>query len=297
MRIWRVGSISMGASLLLLGLLLLFTQLFHLESVTVLLVWWPVILIILGIEILFYLLFSKQEKPNVKYDFLSIFFVGVIGMVGICLTIFTTTGVLDKVNDWMNMETETMNLPEYKNPIGKDIKRVVVNTGNHEVSLENSSLDSVSIFGTYLVQTLENKAPIKSVKDYLFVTEKGDTLYINFKEVYNLPQPFQDRVDVNATLVIPTDVKVEVNGQGNAVTLKSRKLSSNWLVNEVSFVDVLLADGANIVIKAKDVRINEDRQKEKGIDEGTWKSGMMKVGAGAHTLFINGAQVVSVAKP
>ena len=212
----------MGASLLLLGLLLLFTQLFHLESVTVLLAWWPVILIILGIEILFYLLFSKQEKPNVKYDFLSILFVGFIGMVGVYLTIFATTGVLDKFNQWTNMETETMNLPEYENLIGRDVKRVVVNTGSHEVSLENSSLDSVSIFGTYLAQTLGNKAPIKSVKDYLLVKEKGDTLYINFKEVYNLPQPFQDRVDVNATLLIPTDVKVEVNGQGN-VDLTTKK--------------------------------------------------------------------------
>lgn len=88
------------------------------------------------------------------------------------------------------------------------------------------------------------------------------------------------------------------------LTLQPRNLSSNWVVNGVSIVDVLLADEANILIKAKDVRINEDRlnnngngQKAKVVEEENLKSGVMKVGAGAHTLLINDAQVVSVAKP
>lgn len=302
MRTWRVGSISMGATLLLLGLLLLLTQLLHLDTTTVLLAWWPVILIILGIEILFYLLFSKQEKTNVKYDFLSIIFVGFIGMIGISLTVLTTTGVLEKVNEWANIETNTMDLPEYKNLIGKEIKRVVLDTGSHEITIENSPDDGVSIFGTYLTQTMKNKATIKSVKDYLLVKEKGDTLYVSFKEIYNLPQPFQDRVDMNVIFLIPTDIKLEVKGSGNRLTLKPRNLLGDWSVNGVSDVDVLLADETNILIKAKNVYdLNGDGwhnngQGEKHIDEETPYSSMMKVGAGAHTLTINDAQFVSVTK-
>lgn len=303
MRTWRVGSISMGAALLFLGLLLLFTQLFHLDANTVLLSWWPVILIILGVEILLYLLFSKQEKTNVKYDFLSIFFVGFIGMMGIGLTVLTTTGVLEKVNYWSNMETNTMDLPEYENLIGKEIKRVVLDTGRHEVTIENSPDQGVSIFGTYLAQTIGNKATIKSVNDYLLVKEKGDTLYVNLKEIYNLPQPFQDSVGINATILIPSDVKLEVTGNGNRLTLKPRNLSDNWSVNGFSGVDVLLADEANILIKADNVDDlngsgwHNNKQKEKSIDAEIKSSNVMRVGKGEHILSLNDAQFVSVTKP
>ncbi|MFZ3580077.1 hypothetical protein [Virgibacillus sp. DJP39] len=215
MRTWRVGSISMGASLLLLGLLLLFTQLFHIEASLALLTWWPIILVILGVEILLYLLFSKQEKPNVKYDLLSILFVGIIGMAGIGFTIFTATGVLDKFNDWTTMELKTMDLPEYENDIGKDIKRVVVDEAWQGVRIEDTKNEVVSIFGTYHAQTLEDKKPITSVQDYLLIKEVGDTLYVQFKPVHTLSQPFQDRVDMNATLVVPSDLKVEVISEHN----------------------------------------------------------------------------------
>lgn len=213
MRVWRVGSISMGISLLFLGVVLLLSQLFHLQSATILMSWWPVILIVLGAEILIYLFLSKNEKPIVKYDFLSIFFVGMIGMVGIGLTIITTTGILDKMNDWSAIETNIINLPEYENTLGENINRVVINTGSQSLTIDGSQENDVSIFGTYRAQSLGKEAAIKSMGDYLLIKEKGDTLYIHFKEVYNLPQPFQDKVDVYATIIVPLDIALEVNGE------------------------------------------------------------------------------------
>lgn len=300
MRTWRVGSISMGASLLFLGVLLLLTQVFHIESTAILLAWWPVILIVLGAEILLYLFFSKREKPNVKYDILSIFFIGFIGMVGIGFTVLTTTGILDKVNDWANIETKTMNLPEYEHAIEKGINRVVVDTGNH-LTIENTADNDVSIFGTYRAQTVAGKSAIKSTEDYLLIKEKGDTMYVEFKEIYNLTQPFQDRAEIHATLIIPSNVKLEVNGENNAVTLKPRNISNSWSVNQVSDVNVLLTDQADILIKAENVYDlggkEWDPEKQKDLSDeqgGNRHSGIMKVGEGKHTLTINDAEMVSV---
>ena len=50
--------------------------------------WWPVLLIILGAEVLLYLLFSKKEQSFIKYDIFSIFFIGVLGSVGIAFTVY-----------------------------------------------------------------------------------------------------------------------------------------------------------------------------------------------------------------
>ncbi len=213
MRVWRVGSISMGISLLFLGIVLLLSKLFHLKSATILVSWWPIILIVLGAEILVYLLLSKQEKPIVKYDMLSIFFVGCIGMVGIGLTIITTTGILEKVNEWSKIETNIINLPEYEESLGDNINRVVINTGSQPLTIDGSQENEVSIFGTYRAQSLGKEAVIETMGDYLLVKEKGDTLYVQLKDVYHLSQPFQDWVDVYATMILPSNIALEVNGE------------------------------------------------------------------------------------
>ncbi|NRD77721.1 hypothetical protein HPT25_09715 [Bacillus sp. BRMEA1] len=83
MRIWRVGTFSMGALLVLLGLLLFLSKFFELSIVQVMTAWWPILLIVLGIEILLYLFWSRQENPVLRYDILSIFFVGLLGTMGI----------------------------------------------------------------------------------------------------------------------------------------------------------------------------------------------------------------------
>ena len=81
--------------------------------------WWPVILVVLGIEILVFLFLSRQEKPFLKYDFLSIFFVGVIGTVGIGFSLLSSTGILEKMDDWLNREERTMDLPVFAHPVNR----------------------------------------------------------------------------------------------------------------------------------------------------------------------------------
>ena len=97
MRTWRVGTFSMGASLVFLGLILFFSRFLDLNLVQVMTSWWPLLLVVLGIEILLYLILSRQEKPLLKYDFLSIFFVGLIGTVDIAFALLSATGNMGKV--------------------------------------------------------------------------------------------------------------------------------------------------------------------------------------------------------
>lgn len=296
MRTWRVGSFSMGASLLLLGICLLLTQLFHMEQATLILAWWPFILIILGIEITLYLIFSKQENTYIKYDFLSIFFVGCIGTFGIVLTLLSTTGILHKVNDWMKIEEVTFDLPEYEHMINKEsIKRIVVHSRNHPITIENSIDEDISIFGTYRTQTIDQDEPITSASDYVFSKIKGDTLYVQFKDLTNLSFPFQNDIMLQATLIIPQDVALEVTGEQNVITVIPRHPTSHWYVNEASYVDVILKKDANMLIKAQNVSdlqgegwANPDPESETNI---------LKFGSGDHTLSIQNAHMLSVIHP
>src|SRR3954451_19770477 len=136
MRTWRVGTFSMGASLLFLGIFLLLSQLFGLDITRVMIAWWPVILVVLGVEILVFLFLFRKEKSFLKYDFLSILFVGILGTLGIGFALFSSTGMFEKIDDWLNHEEQTMDLPVFEHQLEGDVKRVVVDTGSSPLTIE-----------------------------------------------------------------------------------------------------------------------------------------------------------------
>lgn len=77
-----------GAFYYIVRMLLLFSVVKGIQVLDTLTAWWPVLLIILGAEVLLYLLFSKKEQSFIKYDIFSIFFIGVLGSVGIAFTVY-----------------------------------------------------------------------------------------------------------------------------------------------------------------------------------------------------------------
>jgi len=229
MRTWRVGTFSMGASLLFLGIFLLLSKFFSFDLLYVMTSWWPVILVVLGIEILVFLFLSRKEKPYLKYDFLSIFFVGVIGTAGIGFSILSSIGILEKVDEVLSRQEQTLDLPDLAQPVDSDVKRVVVNTNNYSLSVERTSGEEVSIFGTYRALLRENEKLISKTQDYVSVREKGDTLYIHVKGLPNDSLgPFDRYSTLSATLLVPKEVKLEIDGIDNSI--QQEELSSNLSV-------------------------------------------------------------------
>ena len=271
MRTWRVGTFSMGASLLFLGVILLFSQVFHMDMSQVMIAWWPAILIILGIEILVYLFLSKDEKPFLKYDFLSIFFVAVIGTIGIGVSIMNSTGLLEKVNQWVNHEEKTMDLPVYSQPLADDIKRVVLDTGNYPISIEGIIEKEISMFGTYRMTFGNEEKVISSPEDYILAQKKGDTLYLSVKE---LPRQWGGNMaqyeDLSPTILVPHNVELEVQGNYNIIQLKPRTYMSHWTINNAEQLSVQLENTSNVKVTLNDVQTLDGKQDEWNIVEETF---------------------------
>ena len=303
MRTWRVGTFSMGASLLFLGIFLLFSQLFDLDLTRVMLGWWPVILVVLGIEILVFLFLSQKEKSFLKYDFLSILFVGILGTVGIGFTLFSSIGMFEKIDDWLNQEEQTMDLPVFEYEMVEDIKRVVVDTGSAPLTIEGILEKEVTVFGTYRSLTGEKGKLISKVEDYVSAKQKGDTLYLSLKDLPSKSvEPFGPYGDsLSATVLVPSDVKLEVMGNDNTINLKPRTLMSNWTIDRASNLSVQMENTGDVKISVKDVQdFQADREKwniieestEEGIEEPTIKEASYQTGNGSHHLqIINSYQV------
>ena len=252
MRTWRVGTFSMGASLLLLGIFLLLSQIVGLKLTHIMLSWWPAILIILGIEILVFLFFSRQEKPFLKYDILSIFFVGIIGTIGIGFAILSSTGILEKMDEIVQREHRVLELPEVDYSLKNSVKRIVVNTGDYPLTIEGTKSDNLSIFGTYSANTGKKEKLVLTSNDYVSIREKGDTLYVSIKGLpTEILGPFDRYGRMEATLLIPNNTKLEVMGNHNAITLKPRVLTSDWNIDRAASLSIQMEKDSDVKVTAK----------------------------------------------
>ncbi|BCB02651.1 LiaF transmembrane domain-containing protein [Bacillus sp. KH172YL63] len=308
MRTWRVGSISMGTLLLFLGVLLLLSQLAGWDSSHVLAGWWPVLLIVLGAEILVYLFQSKEEKPLLKYDFLSILFVGFIGMIGIGFTVLQATGLMDQVHRLYESEVKTGNLPVYEHKVGDDIKRIVVRAEHQPLTVETNTGKELSVFGTYRSDQSGKGSLLSGPEDYLMAKEKGDTLYITLKSLPETNGWIQARNEMEPTLIVPASVSLEISGDYNEITLKPRTLSSSWAVSSVSIVNLLLSSTENANISAENVgsihgedenwqpaQTAEAEAGEGDYSDGSgYHSGTLTLGNGQHPITITNADQLNV---
>jgi hypothetical protein len=252
MRTWRVGTFSMGASLVFLGLFLFLSRFMGFDLVHVMSAWWPILLIVLGIEILLYLFFSRQEKPILKYDFVSILFVGLLGMVGILFATLSATGIMGKVEEVVAREEMSFELPDFSHQVDDSIKRVVLRTVGYQTTIEATEEKEVSMFGTYRTQTTKKEKLLVSADDYVYANRKGDTLYVNVKTLPNELGPFYSHTEVASTILIPKGVELEVISTGADITLIPRELESDWSIKGASSLDVKVADTSNLKIQAVD---------------------------------------------
>ena len=69
----RVGSITLGVTLIVFGVSALLAFVFNVVDMMNVFKFWPVTLVLLGLEVLFYTVFGKEEK--LKYDGVSIFLI------------------------------------------------------------------------------------------------------------------------------------------------------------------------------------------------------------------------------
>ncbi|GAA0328826.1 exosporium protein ExsE [Bacillus carboniphilus] len=255
MRTWRVGTFSMGASLLILGITLLVSQFTEVNVNHMLVSWWPFIFIVLGVEVLLYLWLQRAGKERLRYDILSIFFVGMLGMVGLAFVVLSQIGITDYVERLLMREYLTMELPEYDQSLNDEIERVVVKSQSEStLTLETSPSSTLSIFGTYSGEFDREAGKIQRTEDYITATKKGDTLFVTIKKPARTAGPFSTYYTMNPTILIPQHVNLEVMGEYAPIILKPRMMLGDWVIKDSHEISVYLEKDHPIGLEALGVQ-------------------------------------------
>ena len=115
----------MGLSLLLLGSLIMISQWKGTDVFETALAWWPMIFIMLGLEVVIYTLWFRG-KGKLYYDVLSVLFVG---FLAICCLIFagiSSLGITHELRRTISAVEMNYTLPEWNGTLPEGVSTVIV---------------------------------------------------------------------------------------------------------------------------------------------------------------------------
>lgn len=212
MRQWRIGTVTMGLALVIMGVLLFISGANGKEFTNLFLAWWPLIFILLGIEVLLYPILFKKENSIVKYDVFSIFFIGILGTICIGLALLTSVGLLDEVQSTLSSVERTYDLPSVKHDVSNEIQRIVVQQGyNKQIDFNRTSDNEVQFFGTFRATTDESDQYSKLEESDIVTSHvSGNTMYISIKDLPEERGFNSYYSQMVATLIIPEGIELIV---------------------------------------------------------------------------------------
>jgi hypothetical protein len=181
---WRVGTLSMGVSLISLGLTLFISSWQGVTVFDTLIKLWPIIFVLLGCEILLYLFFSRREKPVLHYDVFSIFFVSFLCVCCLLFSLITSTGLMEEFRYRINSKVVTADLPNTQFDVPAGIEKIIVQTSDRKLKIDKNSSAEIRLLGNYQVDALDNSEQMVLKTEDVARTETiGKTMYVLIKEL------------------------------------------------------------------------------------------------------------------
>jgi len=215
-RRWRVGTLSMGLSLLFLGALIMASQWKGADVFETALAWWPLIFILLGLEVVIYTLWFRG-KGRMYYDVLSIFFVGFLALCCLVFAGISSLGLTQQFRSVISSVEQDYSLPEWSGSVPQGVKQIIVQAENpYGIKVDQTGgTGQLNVFGTY--RSNQGRLADENEDQLLRTKVAGDTLYILLGDT---PRNSLDRsrYGINVTVSAPTAIQVIVrDNSGNKV--------------------------------------------------------------------------------
>ncbi|MBH5319835.1 hypothetical protein I6N90_18710 [Paenibacillus sp. GSMTC-2017] len=206
-RTWRVGSLSMGITMILIGTAFA-VSLWQDTEIYDLLAWVaPVIFILLGTELLLYLAMSGNRNNIVRYDWMSIFFVGLIGMASVVLALLMSTGLIEEMKQGLHATERTTFVESEKVTVPTEVNKIVVQSDGG-VTIERANTKDIQLIGQIRNWSVE---PMSNVNDSLIQTNiVGSTMYVLIRSIDHNESVFvSDGTQTRLILTLPQNIKIE----------------------------------------------------------------------------------------
>lgn len=247
MKIKRVGTISMGIVLVVLGVILFLSQVNQLSALNMVSKIWPLILILLGLEILWFRYSSKDENIVIKYDIFSIFIVFVILFVNIGIYAATEIGVMYRLQNMVLTENYNMDAVLNEYTIDESINKIIINETDNLVirATEDNKISGICKFNVYA--NSQEEAKKLSSEEYIKYKKSGNTLYVYTINNRNNSNSYSNTSNIE--IFLPKNIDVEVTDCYN-LDLVYNDFDNKWLFDGVNNINIRLDEISNVKINA-----------------------------------------------
>lgn len=216
-RRWRVGTLSMGLSLLFLGSLIMISQWKGADVFETALAWWPLIFVMLGLEIVIYTLWFRG-KGQMYYDVLSILFVGFLALCCLVFAGFSSLGLTQELQRSISSVEMSYALPEWNGIVPEGVDTIIVQaTEPYGVKVDQTGGTEMSVFGSYVT----DGARLDQDQEQQLLQSKrvGNTLYFMLGDPPSHLLFELSRNSMDVTVAAPANIKVIIRDDyGNVVT-------------------------------------------------------------------------------
>jgi len=179
---WKVGTLSMGMLLITLGILLLGNTFWDINITQIISYGWPIVLIILGVEVLVYSIFKKNTP--IKFDIFSIIILILVLMFTFTIYAVQETGILSLIRGSVNGQSYTFNLNESLE-LPASIDEIIIDAPNGEFNITGSSTDSdtANVIGTIKIGASSMEEAEKYFNDVVTIKTSGNQAIIRIEQI------------------------------------------------------------------------------------------------------------------
>ncbi|MGE8081020.1 DUF4097 family beta strand repeat-containing protein [Peribacillus loiseleuriae] len=172
MRNWKIGSITAGILLIVIGLLWLVQSFLSIPFAKVLVYSWPIICILLGVEILILHFFRKDQKLGIHW--ISIILLILIG--GASLVFSFGKAAMDELG--FSFQTSTYNMQE-ELALSSTIEEVVISLPSEDVFITGTDEQKVKIEGKLSANVRNDKQLKNKVDEQFSLKQIGNKVYLD----------------------------------------------------------------------------------------------------------------------
>lgn len=281
-RQWRVGSLSMGVLLILLGIALLAGAFDQSRTLAGMLKYWPILLIMLGLELTALNILANLRSLNYRltYDFLSIFLVLLLTFGSAVMVVLDSAGIMDLAQRSVTVSQRHLEA-EKVSVAAADLKNVSINAQGRRITLrsyQGSEVKVSIIYRGYFASEAEARDYADS--QYVRSEQAGDILYLDIFPANHGRLP-NNYVEQEVIILVPETLNLTLGRVRGEFQVDIPRLQANWILDSQGYDQPLVVNlgTANdlklLVDSGKDVagNIPWDSNDEEGRADKTWGGG------------------------
>lgn len=292
MKTYRVGTWTFGIVLIAIGIAGIFSIFKGEESFWLLALWWPLMFILLGGEILLFLYRKTKEGASFSYDLFSLFIVGCFAFFGLLLFSLTQTGIIQEVKAVVSGQRDVVHLKDYEESV-EGIERIVLYT-RERVKIETTTENNISIFGS--AQTINKSSFVQSLEknDYVKMKKAGTTLFVHINELPTHPF-YHEPNESTIIALLPANVPVTVNSEYDSLEVAFNEPTNQWSIEAANSLTIHARHQQGVIdasLYSEELNGNATWETIETTEQGT--HGTIRLGAGDAIVKVNNVVDLSV---